>query len=150
MGGHPAEWGAWCAIPPRDPALTEPPILRGIRESVIGDDQLMCGPVEPPLRLIHLSYDEDGVSDRVSADCEHLRWFDLPAARLEPAASTPGARTGRLRLLADRSGDSNQCHRLGVSARARQAGPTSSCRRGQSSAPSSASASGVPPCTSAA
>ena len=85
--------------------------------------QHRAGPVEPPLRLTHLSYDaegvltyprdhdtapesalagyldeavalfeslpevtcEDGVGDRVSADFEHLRWFDLPAECLEPA-----------------------------------------------------------------
>ena len=28
---------------------------------------------------------EDGVGDRVSADFEHLRWFDLPAECLDPA-----------------------------------------------------------------
>jgi len=28
---------------------------------------------------------EEGVGDRVSADFEHLRWFDLPAVCLEPA-----------------------------------------------------------------
>ena len=85
--------------------------------------QHRAGPVEPPLRLTHLSYDadgvltyprehdtapesalagylseavalfeslpevicEDGVGDRVSADFEHLRWFDLPAECLEPS-----------------------------------------------------------------
>ena len=30
---------------------------------------------------------EDGVGDRVSADFEHLRWFDLPAVCLEPRLS---------------------------------------------------------------
>jgi hypothetical protein len=85
--------------------------------------QHRAGPVEPPLRLTHLSYDdqgrlsyprhhdsapesaldgylaeavalfdslpevtsEDGVGDRVSADFEQLRWFDLPAICLEPS-----------------------------------------------------------------
>ena len=88
------------------------------------------GPVEPPLRLTHLSYDadgeltyprehdsapesalagyldeavalfdslpdvtnEDGVGDRVSADFEHLRWFDLPAECLEPVQESPANR----------------------------------------------------------
>jgi hypothetical protein len=89
--------------------------------------QHRAGPVEPPLRLTHLSYDaggeltyprkhdtapetalegyldeavalfeslpevtcEDGVGDRVSADFEHLRWFDLPAVCLEPLSPSP-------------------------------------------------------------
>jgi hypothetical protein len=84
--------------------------------------QHRAGPVEPPLRLTHLAYDddgrlsyprqhdtapesaleghlaeavalfdslpdvtcEDGVGDRVSADFEQLRWFDLPAVCLDP------------------------------------------------------------------
>ena len=84
------------------------------------------GPVEPPLRLRHLHYDEHGVlryprqhdqapesaladylahartlldslpcdvllegSADLSADFEHLRWFDLPSVCLEPAATSP-------------------------------------------------------------
>ena len=37
----------WCAIPPRNPESRDPPILKKIRESVIGDDQVMDGPFGP-------------------------------------------------------------------------------------------------------
>ena len=99
-------------------APAETPLLRRIRESVIGDDQVVPGP-EPPLRLTDVHYDADGLlryprhaerapdselpryladaracfaaagagpgggpGDLVSADFEHLRWFELPAACL--------------------------------------------------------------------
>src|SRR3954447_2046271 len=49
----------WCAIPPRDPELGDPPILQRIRESVIGDDQLMHGPFGPR-RVTHADYTASG------------------------------------------------------------------------------------------
>lgn len=75
------------------------PLLRRIRESVIGDDHLMQGPFGPR-RVTYADYtasgralgaellgaalppDLDAHDERLSADFEHLRWFELPAESL--------------------------------------------------------------------
>src|SRR3954464_3928822 len=96
MGAHPAdEPSDWCAIPPRDPALTEPPLLRRVRESVIGDDQLMHGPFGAR-RVTYADYTASGRSLAFLED--FVRDEVLPRyANTHTESSGTGLQTTRLR-----------------------------------------------------
>src|SRR5215213_928927 len=85
----------WCAIPPRDPELVDPPILRRIRDSVIGDDQLMHGPFGPR-RVTYADYTASGRALSFLED--FIREQVLPSyANTHTESSGTGLQTTRLR-----------------------------------------------------
>src|SRR3954468_20993506 len=82
-------------IPERDPALPEPPLLQRVRESVIGDDELMETPYGPR-RVTYADYTASGRG--LTFLEEFVRYEVLPRyANTHTESSGTGLQTTRLR-----------------------------------------------------